>query len=157
MCGSPVDKIHFEGRERFVCPACGHVHYINPIPATTLAAVRDGHVLLVLRGIEPHRGEWCLPGGFLEWGERPEEGASREFTEETGLVAERLRFVSAFNSYGVNHVILLGFQVEEWSGDLIAGDDAEDARWFPLNDRPKLAFKAHEAVLAAVLDKTEEQ
>ena len=151
MCGMSVEKIQHEGRKRHVCRECGHVIYINPIPASTLVVLDGNQVLLVLRAVEPCKGEWCLPGGFIEWGEIPGEGAQRELLEETGLIGEQLMFVGIYNSMENFHAILHGFRVERWSGEVCNGDDAADVKWFPLDSRPVLAFKAHEALLADAL------
>ncbi len=148
MCGAPVKNIHYEGRKRHVCTACGHVIYVNPIPASTVVVPDGDRVLLVLRAVEPHKGEWCLPGGFLEWGESPEEGAKRELLEETGLVGEQIEFVGIYNSMENFHAILHGFRVDRWSGETCNGDDAADVQWFHVDSRPSLAFEAHEALLA---------
>ena len=153
MCGTGVQKIHHEGRNRHVCPECGHVIYINPLPAATLVVLENHNVLLTLRAVEPQKGKWCLPGGFIEWGESPAEGGKRELQEETGLTGEYLKFVGIYNSMGKVHTLLHGFKVERWSGEPICGDDADDVRWFPLDSIPPLAFEAHDELLADVLEK----
>jgi len=66
ICGSPVQVTQREGRRRPVCTRCGHIIYVNPYPAACLVVIKDSKVLLTRRSIEPHFGEWCLPGGFLE-------------------------------------------------------------------------------------------
>lgn len=71
-----------EDRERRVCQTCGFVDYINPRVVTGVVAHRDGRVLLCKRAIEPRKGFWTLPAGFLELGESVEEGAQREAREE---------------------------------------------------------------------------
>jgi len=153
MCGADIKKIYHEGRDRHVCPKCGHVIYINPFPATTIVVLDDNRVLLVLRAVEPYSGMWCLPGGFLEWGESPEEGAKRELFEETGIIGEQLRYIGVYNSVADVHAILIGFSVKRWSGEINPGDDASDVRWFDVNERPPLAFRAHEALLADTLNR----
>lgn len=73
-----------DNRLRNECPACGFVHYINPIPVVGTVAVCGGKVLLCRRAIEPRRGYWTLPAGFMEAYETLAEGAFRETIEETG-------------------------------------------------------------------------
>ena len=148
MCGSAVDRISHNGRERHVCPACGFIIYVNPLPAATVVVLDNRNVLLTLRADEPRKGEWCLPGGFIEWGETPEEGAKRELFEETGLIGERLRYIGVYNSVVTFHALLHGYRVESWSGELTCGDDAEAVQWFPLDSLPSLAFDAHDKFLA---------
>lgn len=71
-----------EDRERRVCETCGFIDYANPRIVTGVLAHRDGKVLLCRRAIDPRKGFWTLPAGFLELGESVEEGAKREAHEE---------------------------------------------------------------------------
>jgi ADP-ribose pyrophosphatase YjhB (NUDIX family) len=71
-----------EDRERRVCDTCGFIDYVNPRIVTGVVAHRDGRILLCRRAIEPRKGFWTLPAGFLELGESVEEGARREAREE---------------------------------------------------------------------------
>ena len=73
-----------DSRERAVCDACGTVHYENPLVVVGTLPVWNDEVLLCRRAIEPRRGYWTLPAGFMELGETTEEGASRETLEEAG-------------------------------------------------------------------------
>jgi 8-oxo-dGTP diphosphatase len=152
VCAAPVEVIPCEGRHRPVCTRCGHVIYVNPYPAACLVVLREGRVLLTLRSIEPHIGEWCLPGGFLEWGESPESGAARELLEETGITADGLSLVGAYDSITgqSRHVLLLAYRVRNWHGEPVAGDDAAEVRWFDLSSLPPLAFTVHDTVVADV-------
>ena len=85
-CGSKLEKRLLENRERNFCPACQAVVYENPVPATAVVVFNERHeLLLVQRGQEPGKGKWCLPGGFQEMGETPEQCCLRELLEETGL------------------------------------------------------------------------
>ena len=149
ICGAPVRVIHREGRHRPVCMTCGHVVYVNPYPAAALVVLNNRQVLLTLRNSEPNYGEWCLPGGFLEWGESPEEGARRELLEETGLSAGKISIIGAYDSItgARRHVLLLAYRVHDWQGEPTAGDDAAEVRWFEVGKTPPLAFKVHEKVL----------
>ena len=149
-CGAPMRVAHHEGRRRPVCTRCGHIVYVNPYPAACLVVIRDSYLLLVRRSIEPHFGEWCLPGGFIEWGESPEEAARRELLEETGVRAGSLSLIGAYDSITgrYRHVLLLAYRVHGWEGEPTAGDDASEVGWFSLDSVPRLAFKVHERVIA---------
>jgi ADP-ribose pyrophosphatase YjhB (NUDIX family) len=71
-----------DNRERLVCPECGHIDYQNPKIVVGSVVAHDGRVLLCRRAIEPRRGFWTLPAGYLELGETIEQGARREAREE---------------------------------------------------------------------------
>lgn len=87
-----------EDRERAVCPVCGFVDYVNPICVVgTVPVAEDGRVLLCLRNIEPRKGYWTLPAGFLEAGETAPEGAIRETHEEAGARVELGRLYSVID------------------------------------------------------------
>ncbi len=90
-CGSRLrlGRLAHEDRERLACDACGFIAYVNPrLVVTTLPITDRGEVMLLRRGIEPGRGLWAQPGGFMEVDETVHEGAVRETFEETGLVVE---------------------------------------------------------------------
>lgn len=71
-----------DNRERFVCPSCNHVHYQNPLTVVGCVAEWDKKILLCRRAIEPRRGYWTVPAGFMENDETASEGAARETREE---------------------------------------------------------------------------
>lgn len=90
-CGAALrfGTIEGEDRDRLSCPECGHIAYVNPrLVVTTLPVTDDGKLVLLRRGIEPGRGSWAQPGGFLEVDETVYQAAIRETLEETGLVIE---------------------------------------------------------------------
>ena len=71
-----------DSRTRFICGGCGRIHYRNPRIIAGCIALWDGKILLCKRAIEPRKGYWTIPGGFLEEGELVEDGAARETLEE---------------------------------------------------------------------------
>lgn len=90
-CGAPLafGEVPGEDRHRLSCPACGHIAYVNPrLVVTTLPITDTGEIILLRRGIEPGRGWWAQPGGFLEVDETVNQAAIRETWEETGLLIE---------------------------------------------------------------------
>src|SRR5207253_5032916 len=95
-CGGMLTARLMEGRERLVCDGCRYVLYVNPRPAVCAVVVEGDRVMLVRRAVEPRRGCWDLPGGFLERGEHPVEGLRREMQEETGLEIEILEPLGFF-------------------------------------------------------------
>src|SRR5215831_7702061 len=83
-CGSEVHYVipSDDNRERAVCSSCGSIHYENPLNVVGTVPVWQDKVLLCLRNIEPRRGLWTLPAGFMELGESTSQGAERETDEE---------------------------------------------------------------------------
>lgn len=152
-CGTPNERREIDGRLRRVCPACGTIHYENPRPAVTVIAVQDEALLLVKRAEPPAVGYWCLPGGYMELGENPEDTARRELEEETALHAGPLAFVGFCPlPGGVDaNVLVCAYYASEVMGTLLPGDDASDAQYFPINDLPPVAFPCHQILIDTYL------
>jgi len=112
-------------------------------------------VLLIRRRNEPFAGRWALPGGYLEENETPAAGAARELREETGLTGLDLRLFGAFGEAGRDPrgwTVSLAYRARlPVEAALVrAGDDAEDAGWFPVDAPPPLAFDHGEIIREAV-------
>lgn len=145
-CGTGLVEKFCEGALRRYCNRCNEPIYENPLPATCMVVVDNkDRVLLVKRSVEPKKGFWCLPGGFMELGETPEKAALRELKEETGLAGriDMLLGVSANPSSLYHTVLMVGYLVKSYSGSPIAGDDASDAAYFHYNELPEIAFESH--------------
>lgn len=144
-CASEFDLRTLDGRQRLVCLAesCGFIFYQNPTPAAGVIVYQQERLLLVKRAQEPMIGGWCLPAGFMEWDESPQKTAIREAQEETGL---EVRIHSLFDIYSGDddprtNAVLALYLAEAVGGELSAGDDAEEAEFFPLAELPKnIAF-----------------
>ena len=109
--------------------------------------VENGRAVLIKRGKAPLLGEWSIPGGMLELGETLRQGAEREALEETGLVVRAAELLGVFDRVvpdaGGNvlyHYVLIDFLCEKVSGELQAGADAADARWFTPEEAAKLTL-----------------
>ena len=112
--------------------------------------VEDGRVLMTLRRWEPRAGTWCLPAGFMESGETPEQTAIRELEEETGLVATLSGLFGVYAGFDDPRVrsILILSTAERSSGTLAPGDDAIETEFFPLDALPEeIAFGSHRRAL----------
>ncbi|MBR3030582.1 MAG: NUDIX hydrolase [Bacteroidales bacterium] len=112
-------------------------------------------VLLIRRGLEPFKGEWAFPGGFLRMNETANEGALRELREETALEASAIRELGVFS--GVNRdprerVITIAYYALIKPSMVTGGDDADEAAWFPIDNLPKLAFD-HQTIFDAAMEK----
>ena len=115
--------------------------------------MREDALLLIKRGIEPCRGEWAFPGGFVEMGESTEEAIIREMEEETGLHVKSVRLigVSSQNSTLYGPITLLGYVALDWHGEPQASSDAMEARFFLPEECPPIAFPAHAELLRRFL------
>ena len=145
-CGSRLTRKFVEGGNRLFCEACRAPIYENPVPATCLVVTDpQARVVLVKRSVEPQKGYWCLPGGFVELGEIPEQAALRELREETGLVGriDKLLGVTGDASELYGNVLMIGYLVSRFSGRLTAGDDAAAVDYFAMQRLPEIAFSSH--------------
>lgn len=106
-----------------------------PVPAVGVVCLRGDSVLLVRRGQPPRKGEWSLPGGRIEPGERAVDAALRELREETGIEAQILGLIDVvdgiFPEEG-RHYVLIDYAVRWLSGEPVAGDDAAEAAFHPV-------------------------
>lgn len=150
-CATPLELRDDHGSSRPTCPACGWVHYRNPAPAAGVMLPRGDEILLVRRRYHPRAGAWCLPAGFMEYGETPEACAVRELREETGLHAELTGLFGVFAGFDDPRVraVLILYTATPVGGDLVAGDDAIEAGFFRGDALPEeIAFEAHREALA---------
>ncbi len=149
-CASPVEKrIPAEDdRPRFVCRSCGMVHYDNPKLVVGCIPEWQGDVLLCLRDIEPRRGKWTLPAGYLENGETVMEGARRETLEETGAAVEALSPYLMFDIVYVNQIYLM-FRSHLVAPHFHVTRESADVRLFSEAEIPwkEIAFPAIEQTL----------
>ncbi len=142
-CAAPV--VHRippgDSLPRFVCDACGTIHYENPRVIVGCVAQWEGKVLLCRRAIEPRHGLWTLPAGFLENGESVEQGALRETLEEANA---RARLTGLFSVYSVPqiHQVHMMFHGELADLDFFPGEESLECALFTEAQIPweKIAF-----------------
>jgi ADP-ribose pyrophosphatase YjhB (NUDIX family) len=144
-CGTELvfGPLEGEDRERLACPACGHIAYVNPrLVVTTLPVTEAGELVLLRRGIEPGRGWWAQPGGFLEVDETVGEAAIRETLEETGLVVEPGEIVGLYSRLEAA-VVVLAFEARVVGGTPTLNPEAQEIRAFAPEaiPWPGIAFK----------------
>jgi len=124
------------------------------VDVAVLAGTPAHSVLLVSRRNEPFAGAWALPGGFVDDGERVRDAAARELAEETAVGAGELELFGVYDAPGrdprgatVSIAYLMRTPAEL---DVRGGDDAREARWWPLAALPALAFDHAELIADAV-------
>ncbi|MCD6289142.1 MAG: GNAT family N-acetyltransferase [Anaerolineae bacterium] len=151
-CGAHLEMRLVGDRVRPVCPACGFVYYLNPVVAAGTLVEQDNRIVLVRRGVEPGKGLWGLPAGYVEADESAEEAAVRETREECGLEVELddLLNVYSFGEESGPRGVLILYSAHVVGGTLHAGDDAADAVWFTPETLPpeeEIAFWTHRQAL----------
>ncbi len=149
-CATPLVRAEKFGGVRPICQACGFVYFADPKVTVGVLIERAGRVLLGKRNVEPRIGLWCLPGGFVDYGERIREAAAREAREETGLVVEVGELLGVWDfeqSIGDKQGIALFFRANAPSGEPRAADDLDEVAWFAPDALPAIAFPIHEALL----------
>lgn len=154
-CGQRLTTAVPEGdsRRRMVCLDCGFVHYLNPRPVAGTIPVRDGKILLGRRDIEPRRGFWVFPGGFMDVGESAEEAAKRETLEEMHLEVTNLELLGVYTRIEQGVVVIV-YEAEA-VGDAEAGHETSEIAWFAAHEIPweEIAFDTTEAALRAWVER----
>ncbi len=144
VCGTRVEYRvpDDDNRERAVCPACHHVHYVNPLNVVGTLPVWEDKVLLCRRNIEPRKGFWTLPAGFMELGESTEEGAARETDEEAGARIEVQGLYCVINVLTAGQVHFF-YRARLLDTDFAPGPETIEAQLFSEKDIPwdELAFR----------------
>jgi 8-oxo-dGTP diphosphatase len=128
----------------------------TPLVGVGAIIIEKGRVALVRRGHPPLEGKWSIPGGVLEVGETLRKAVVREALEETGLTIEPGELLGVFERVLPDdqgrfqyHYVLIDFLCRRLSGDLLAGDDADEVRWFGQGELEKLelARETEEVIL----------
>ncbi len=141
-CGGSMITRMVTDKPRRACPACGYIHFTDPKVGVGVLVVKDGKVLLVRRTMNPERGKWSIPAGFLDRGEDPEATAVREALEETGLEVAVDGLLDVYYNppqQGGASIFIL-YNARLLGGVMQAGDDADAVGFFGLDELPDLAF-----------------
>jgi ADP-ribose pyrophosphatase YjhB (NUDIX family) len=155
-CGS--SQIGFEipdgdTKPRYICGACGTIHYQNPKVVVGTLPIFENKILLCKRGIEPRLGMWNLPAGFMENGETMPEGARRETWEEAGIEVEIDRVHTIYHVVHINQVLVF-FLAKLPHLDFEAGIESIEVKLFESHQIPwnELAFPVNRFILEKYLE-----
>ena len=155
-CGHAVSyRLPDDGdtHQRAVCTACDTVHYENPLNVVGTVPYLDARVLLCLRNIEPRRGKWTLPAGFMELGETAAQGAARETDEEAGAHLEIEGLFSVLSVPRVGQVHLF-YRARLLNEHFDPGPETIETRLFAEDEIPwdEIAFRTVRETLLRYFD-----
>jgi len=139
-CGGKLNEEFHDGRMREVCPSCGRVHYEHRKVSAAVQIVKNNRLLLVQRGIEPWKGAWYMPAGYLEVDEDPKDCAAREVLEETGFnvkIGELVGVYTYEDDPRGNGIVLL-YSGEITGGDLKKNHEMLQVKFFSPDEARKL-------------------
>jgi ADP-ribose pyrophosphatase YjhB (NUDIX family) len=146
-CGRPVDWRDDRGVQRPYCSHCHTTFFQDPKLAVAILVEHDGGLLLQRRTIDPGKGKWTFPSGYVDRGERVEDAAIRETFEETGLHVRLTRLIGLFSHSG-NPVVLAVYAAEVVGGRVVASDESDRIASFQPDDLPELAFEHDGEIIA---------
>lgn len=144
LCGAPLapEPVPPDQREQQVCSRCRFVFYLNPKVVGATLPERDGAVLLTRRSINPGRGLWTFPGGFVDFGETVPDAAVRETLEETGLAVELTGLHNVYSYPGAPVIVV--YRARVTGGTLTTCDENDALEWVGADRIPwdALAFRS---------------
>ena len=147
-CGTPLVLRFQEDRDRPTCPACGLIHYDDPKVAVAVVIGDERGLLLGRRNINPGKGEWSFPAGYVNRGEVLEEAAVREAREEMGVDVALSGLVGVYSRRGEPVVLVV------YGGRIVDGTvepdgrEVSEGRVFALDELPPMAFAHDDRIVA---------
>ncbi len=139
-CGTALVARFQEDRDRPTCPSCGFIHYLDPKVAVAVVLSYEGGVVLGRRNINPGKGRWSFPAGYVNRGEVLEEAAVREVAEEMGVIARLTGLVGVYSERDEPVVVVVyGAEVESGTPRPDGNELSEVGRYAP-GALPELAF-----------------
>jgi len=146
-CATPLVARLQEDREQPTCPACGFIRYLDPKVAVAVVVGDERGVLFGRRNIDPARGQWSFPAGYVNRGEALEEAAAREVMEELRVSVRLTRLVGVYSAHGDPVVLVVYAGVVEQGEPRADGHEVSEVRYFPLDALPEPAFRHDSTVL----------
>jgi len=142
MCGTQLETKNLEDRDREICPRCGWIYYKQYKVSAGVRIQKDGRLLLVQRGLEPWKGCWYMPAGFIEIDEELEQAAVREAFEETGLQVKTLGLAGVYtydDDPRGNGIVFL-YDAEILGGRMQVSHETEQIGFFSAEEIAKMKF-----------------
>ena len=152
-CATPMVTRPVGDKPRRVCPACDYTYFTDPKVGVGVLVIHEDKILLVRRTMNPERGKWSIPAGFLDHGDHPQETAVRETLEETNLhvaVEELLDVYYNPPQQGGASIFIL-YRARLLGGQIQAGDDADAAAFFAPAELPDIAFASTRAAIQLLI------
>jgi ADP-ribose pyrophosphatase YjhB (NUDIX family) len=150
FCGDNNIELNIE-QSRYQCLNCHNVHYINSKPSVCAVIVQSNRILLV-SGSSEKNSLWDFPGGFLKYGEKPEDGLRRELLEELGVEVEVGKLLAAkIDTYSSESDFSLNlFYTTKLKSEIREGEEIKQAKWFKLDKLPDIKFKSTKDVIRSL-------
>lgn len=145
VCGGDLEVILVKENEpkRPVCNRCGYIFYLDPKLVACAIIQIDLGIVLLKRAMDPEKGKWVVPGGYVDRGEVVEDAAIRETREECGINIKVDRLLGVYSYPGIEDIVIFYTGIYK-SGKLIAGDESTKVMTVSPDEIPwgKLAFKS---------------
>lgn len=151
-CGTRLVRQTVSGEERPACPACGFVAFADPKVTAGVLVEAHGRVLLGRRGVNPGKGAWYIPSGFVEYGEPPDAAARREVEEETGVRVHITHLLGVWffdeTLGGKAGIAIFYYGIPQDDAPAVPADDVVEVGWFAPEALPApIAFPIHANLL----------
>ncbi len=146
-CANPLIERLIERHLRPHCNSCGFIHYTGPKVAVGVIISQRGAILLNRRDIEPGRGRWSFPSGYVDVGEALTEAARREVREETGLEVEIGPLIGVYDN-PKRPVVFIVYAASAVTGEPMAGQEVQEVGYFLPNELPEMAFDHDEKIIS---------
>jgi len=145
MCGGKFQTMNLKDHEptRLVCSECSFVFYLDPKLVACAIVEKNGSIVLLKRDIEPEKGKWVMPGGYVDRGEVVKDAIHRETEEECGIEIRLNNLLGVYSYPGQLEVVIV-YMAEYLSGNLTVGDETQAVKLFNPKEIPwqDLAFES---------------
>ena len=130
LCSGALERrpVPPEGKQEMVCGGCSFIFYLNHKVVAGTIPEDEGRVLLTRRTIQPARGKWVFPSGFVDWGEPVEDAAVRETWEETGLKVELSGLLGVY-SYPGTPIVIVVYRARVLEGEITTCSENDRVEW----------------------------